>query len=151
MKYLVFLGIFILSISSCKKSEEQTQAEKDDQIINDYLNQNGLSATRHESGLYYIISNEGSGDHPDLNSTITVSYKGYLTDGTVFDETTGNSSASFPLNGLIQGWKIGIPLLKNGGSGLFFIPSALGYGSQAIGEIPANSVLIFEISLIDFY
>jgi FKBP-type peptidyl-prolyl cis-trans isomerase FkpA len=50
---------------------------------------------------------------------------------------------------VIQGWQEGIPLFSEGGSGILIIPSALGYGNQAIGNIPRNSVLIFEVNLID--
>jgi len=151
MRNFVLIGIILSLLVACSKNDEQSQAEKDDQIINDYLNNNGLSATHHESGLYYIITQEGSGAHPTINSTVTVKYKGYLTNDIVFDETEPNSSATFPLSGLIEGWQICIPLLKMGGSGTFFIPSGLGYGSQPKENIPANSVLIFEIQLIDFY
>ncbi len=79
-----------------------------------------------------------------------VKYKGYLTDGTVFDQTTGSLSATFSLSGLIEGWQEGIPLLKKGGKGTFFLPSALGYGPSGAGSIPPNTVLIFEIELLDF-
>jgi len=100
--------------------------------------------------LYYIITEEGTGEHPTATSKVSVFYKGYLTNGNVFDETT-NGSESFYLSNLIEGWQIGIPILKEGGSGTFFVPSALGYGSQSTGSIPANSVLIFEISLVNVF
>jgi FKBP-type peptidyl-prolyl cis-trans isomerase FkpA len=148
MKYLTFLSILILIFSACNK--EDSQADKDDVIIQQYLADNSIQATKDPSGLYYVITEEGTGDHPDISSEVTVRYKGYLTDGTVFDETTGSSTATFPLSGLIRGWQIGIPKLKQGGKGTFFIPSGLGYGDNATGNIPANSVLIFDIELVSF-
>jgi FKBP-type peptidyl-prolyl cis-trans isomerase FkpA len=148
MKYLTFLSILILIFSACNK--EDSQADKDDVIIQQYLADNSIQATKDPSGLYYVITEEGTGDHPDISSEVTVRYKGYLTDGTVFDETTGNATATFPLSGLIRGWQIGIPKLKQGGKGTFFIPSDLGYGDNATGNIPANSVLIFDIELVSF-
>lgn len=135
-------------ISSCKKDEDQ--AEIDDQIIQSYLKEHNLDAEKHASGLYYIINKEGTGEHPTLNSTVEVLYKGYLTDGTVFDETQNNAPVSFPLRSLIPGWQIGIPLMRPGGEATFFIPSDLGYGNTPQGDIPANSVLIFDITLLDF-
>lgn len=132
---------------SCEK--ENSQAHKDDQIIQDYIADNNIDATKHSSGLYYVITTEGSGSHPAANSTVVVKYSGYLTDNNVFDQTEGNNSATFNLHGLISGWQIGIPLLKVGGKGTFFLPSALGYGSQGTGSIPANSVLIFDIELVN--
>ena len=148
MKYLTFLTVLIVIFSACKK--EESQADKDDAIIQQYLSDNNIQATKDASGLYYVITEEGTGDHPDINSEVTVRYKGYLTNGTVFDQTSGNSTATFPLSGLIKGWQIGIPKLKQGGKGTFFVPSALGYGSQSVGSIPANSVLIFDIELVSF-
>lgn len=67
----------------------------------------------------------------------------------IFDQTTG-SPVSFPLQNLIEGWQEGIPKLKKGGKGTFFIPSALGYGPYGSGDIPANAPLIFEIELVNF-
>lgn len=146
MKYVLIIPILLLLLA-CNK--ENSQADKDDQIINDYLSQNSIEATKHSSGLYYTITTEGSGSHPTATSTVEVRYTGYLTDNTVFDQTDGNTTATFNLQGLITGWQIGIPLLKVGGKGTFFLPSALGYGSQSTGNIPGNSVLIFDIELVN--
>jgi FKBP-type peptidyl-prolyl cis-trans isomerase FkpA len=149
IRNLILLGFLAVLFAACSKDDDN-QAELDDQIINDYLNQHNLNAEEHGSGLYYIITEEGSGGHPGEASTVEVLYTGYLTNGNVFDETSGNVPVSFPLQNLIEGWKIGIPLMKKGGSATFFIPSDLGYGSTAHYGIPANSVLIFDITLIDY-
>jgi FKBP-type peptidyl-prolyl cis-trans isomerase FkpA len=85
---------------------------------------------------------------PNINSLVTVAYKGTLTDGTIFDQSS-SSGATFPLSNVIQGWQEGIPLFSEGGSGILLIPSALGYGSQPVGNIPENSVLIFEVTLLN--
>jgi len=146
---LLTLGIFLFV--SCKKElspEEQLQYDLDQ--IKQYLTDKNLTASSTNSGLHYIITTEGTGGNPSANSTVTVKYKGYLLDGTVFDQTSGTSTATFPLSNLIQGWQKGIPLLKTGGKGTFLIPSYLGYGSSQIGTIPANSVLIFEIELVKY-
>ena len=148
MKYILLLPVFLFLLS-CNK-EDNSQADIDDQIIQNYLTENNIDATKHSSGLYYIITVEGAGSHPNANSTVTVRYIGYLTDGTIFDQTEGSATATFGLTSLIEGWKIGIPLLKKEGKGTFFIPSGLGYGDRATGSIPANSVLVFDIDLINF-
>ena len=145
MKYILIIPI-LLFLLSCNKDD--SQAEMDDQIIRDYLSDNNIDAIKHSSGLYYTITVEGAGNHPNANSEVTVRYKGYLTDGSIFDQTEGSSTATFGLESLIEGWKIGIPLLKEGGKGTFFIPSELGYGDRTVGTIPANSVLIFDIELV---
>lgn len=151
MHKLLLLSLGLFFIVSCKKDlSPEEQLQKDIGLIRQYLADNNLKADSTGSGLYYIITKEGTGDNPPASSTVTVKYKGYLLDGTVFDETSGSSTATFPLFNLIQGWQEGIPLLKKDGKGTFLIPSYLGYGSSPVGSIPANSVLIFEIELVKF-
>ncbi len=147
---LVTIGV----LSSCQKdllsATDAAQAEQlaiDDSIILSYLQAHSLTAQKDNSGLYYIITEEGNGKYPGSNSLVKVNYKGYLTDGTVFEDTKG-SPANFYINQLIEGWKIGIPLVSEGGKITLFIPSYLGYGNYKVGNIPANSVLIFEIELV---
>lgn len=144
---LLFIALFITTFS-CEKDDEDRVAI-DREIIEQYLADNNIAAQKHESGVYYLIEAPGSGGSPNFSSEIVVKYKGYLTDGTVFDQTNG-TSANFNLANLIVGWQIGIPLLEKGGSGIFFIPSYLGYGRFPPAGIPENAVLIFEIELIDF-
>jgi FKBP-type peptidyl-prolyl cis-trans isomerase FkpA len=146
----ILAGIaLMLLFSTCDKGPDQ--ADIDDEIIQQYLSEHNITATRHSSGLYYTIAKAGYGGHPDYYSVVEVVYKGYLTDGTVFDQTAAGKTVSFELAGLIQGWQIGIPLLQKSGKGTFYVPSGLGYGDKAQPEIPANSVLIFEITLVNFY
>lgn len=137
--------LFVGSVA-CKKRKVSNQAKEDEKLITDYIASNNLNATATGSGLYYVITTQGTGAQPNSNSTVTVKYKGYLRDGTVFDQ---NGGATFSLANVIKGWQEGIPLFKKGGKGMLLIPSALGYGAQATGNIPANSVLIFDIELLD--
>lgn len=144
--FIYVLSSLLVLFFSCKKKVDQ--ATSDDRIIKQYISDHNLNATATGSGLYYVITTQGNGAQPNGNSTVTVKYKGYLTDGSVFDQT-GNSGATFGLGNVIKGWQEGIPLFKKGGKGMLLIPSALGYGDQAQGSIPANSVLIFDIELLD--
>ncbi len=146
--YLIVAVLISFVFASCEKEEEK-QARKDDEIIVKYLS-DSIKAIKHSSGLYYRIIKETDGANPSVNSTVTVCYKGYLTDGTVFDATKDNHHLTAPLKTFIEGWQIGIPLIKKGEKATLFIPSKLGYGNKQIGNIPANSVLIFDIHLIDF-
>lgn len=152
MKYWIIilaLGIAI-SLFSCQEKQQQQNVDwitVDDGIIQDYLKEHKISAEKHASGLYYRITKEGNGQHPNGTSIVKVKYKGYLIDGTVFDQ---QPSIEFPLSNVIQGWQIGIPLISKGGSGQLFIPSYLGYGRQARPGLPANSVLIFDVELLNF-
>jgi FKBP-type peptidyl-prolyl cis-trans isomerase len=148
---LFLLLLFSMTLFSCNKDlSAAEQLEQDIEKIKKYLSDNNLTATATLSGLHYIITTPGTGGSPNLQSNVTVKYKGTLLDGTIFDQTTGSQTATFPLANLIPGWQEGIPLLQKGGKGAFLLPSALGYGPNPVGPIPANSVLIFEIELVDF-
>jgi len=138
--FALFSSIFI--VNGC------TNERVDEDIILQYISDNNLDAEQTGSGLYYVINTNGNGNVPNINSIVTVAYKGTLTDGTIFDQSDA-SGLTFPLTNVIQGWQEGIPLFSEGGSGILLIPSALGYGNQSIGNIPANSVLIFEVTLIN--
>ncbi|MBO9584162.1 MAG: FKBP-type peptidyl-prolyl cis-trans isomerase [Flavobacterium sp.] len=150
----LFASLFILTFFvSCvsdsgleripEKIDYRVENEKE---INDYLTKNNLTAQKSSTGLHYIITQEGTGKQPTLQSNVTVTYKGTLTNGTIFDQNT--TGATFPLNKLILGWQEALPLFKEGGSGILFVPAHLGYGSSKVENIPAGSVLIFEIKLI---
>ncbi|MEN2486898.1 FKBP-type peptidyl-prolyl cis-trans isomerase [Flavobacterium sp. B11] len=128
-----------------EKIDYSAENEKE---ITEYLAKNNLTAQKTNTGLHYIIKEAGTGKQPTLQSNVTVTYKGTLTNGTVFDQTTTDAGVTFPLNKLILGWQEGLPLLKEGGSASLFIPAHLGYGSNKVQNIPAGSVLIFEIKLI---
>lgn len=147
MNKIILFCLLLLAFSSCKKeTEDYTQIDED--IITQYISDNNLTATATGTGLYYVIDTPGTGAQPNGQSTVTVAYKGYLTDGSVFDESP-SAGISFALTSVIQGWQEGIPFYKEGGSGILLVPSALGYGSQANSDIPANSVLIFDVNLIE--
>ncbi len=152
--FILFCCLFTIAFSSCRKVVTTTfdpsvQAEADDRAIQDYLLLNGITGVKKDpSGLYYQIINPGTGAHPTLTSGITVAYKEYLTDGTLADSAT--SYYFSPLSTLIQGWKIGMPMIGTGGSIDLYIPSGLGYGVQGSGPVPSNAVLIFHITLQGF-
>jgi len=148
MKRLFFLSLFssLFIFNTCNKNVDYNQL--DEEIILQYISDNNLNAEPTGSGLYYVVNNTGNWDVAHINSIVTVAYNGTLTDGTVFDQS-GTSGATFPLNNVIQGWQEGIPLFSEVRSGILLIPSALGYGNQAVGSIPANSVLIFEVTLLN--
>jgi len=119
-----------------------------------YLSSAAITATKHCSGMYYIIEAAGSGASATACSSVGVTYKGQLTDGTVFDQRTTN----FELDQVIEAWTKGIPLIKAGGKIKLYCPPTLGYGSQVLRDpvtgntvIPANSILVFEVQLNNVY
>ena len=149
MKQLLSTLLVLTLFISCSKDIETVTdyTAKNEQEIKDYLAKNNLTAQRSTSGLYYIINEQGTGTQPTAASNVTVAYKGYFTNGNVFDQSKAEG-ISFGLNQVIKGWTEGIPYFKTGGSGVLLIPSHLGYGSTNNGPIPGGSVLIFDVKLI---
>ncbi len=141
MKKLFFLSLFIFAGLACSKDQSKTDRE----IIEKYVADKGLVGEFTPEGVFVVTETEGTGTRPTLSSTVTVGYKGYFLDGSVFDES---ASATFPLSGVIEGWQIGIPKFKAGGKGILIIPSNLAYGSGGSGSIPGDTVLAFDVNLI---
>jgi FKBP-type peptidyl-prolyl cis-trans isomerase FkpA len=148
MKNLALLLVAALFLVSSGAREDKKDPV--DEEILAYLAEKGWKAVKHESGLYVVIDNPGEGTaRPVITDEVTVLYAGYLLDGLKFDGTT-TFPATFPLNQLIDGWQIGIPMFGKGGNGKLIIPSHLAYGNRDIPVIPGGSTLVFEIELVDF-
>nr|MBC7613032.1 FKBP-type peptidyl-prolyl cis-trans isomerase [Pseudopedobacter sp.] len=153
-KYFLLLFIAAVSLSSCIKGgndpykDAQDQLVKDEVIIKKFIADNNIPAVRHESGVYYQIIEPGSGNYNyTTNSpTITAKYAGRFLSGNSFDSS---NAATIPLSNVISGWKIGIPLIQKGGKIRLIIPSGYAYGPNANGKIPGNSILDFDIELLD--
>jgi len=130
------------------------QISIDEEKIEKFITDKGLKANKTESGLRYIMEQVGKGDNPKSGDMVNVHYIGTLLDGTKFDSSLDRNEAfSFPLGQgrVIKGWDEGIALFKKGGKGKLIIPSGLAYGDKAAGPmIQPNSVLVFDIELLDF-
>lgn len=151
MKQLIILSVVTLFLFSCKKKTNcdapaTIATASEVSALESYLSANSITAQKDNRGFYYSILTQGT-SNPNNCSTVKVNYKGELTNGSVFD--TG-SAVSFPLGNLIVGWQQGIPLIGKSGKIVLYLPPSLGYGSQAQQGIPANSILIFTIELLDF-
>ncbi len=122
--------------------------EKGEKFLADNKGKAGIKTTA--SGLQHEVLTEGKGASPKATSVVKVHYKGTLTDGTKFDSSYDRGEPTeFPLNQVIKGWTEGIQLMKVGGKSRFYIPSDLAYGQNSPPSIPPNSVLIFEVELLD--
>jgi FKBP-type peptidyl-prolyl cis-trans isomerase FkpA len=120
--------------------------------VESYLTSKGLlgAVTLHPKKFYYKINTAGSGLTPNSCSNVLVKYRGALTNDTVFTSPEELSTgAVFTLGQLIAGWQLGLGLLQKGGNITLYLPPSLAYGSSSTPSIPANSVLIFDISLVD--
>lgn len=144
MKAYISLFLLIIFISCSKDDSNKAQTEDD---IIQYISDHNLDALKSSSGLYYVITKQGEGAKPNSSSNVTVSYKGYFLDGSVFDQSS-SQGISFNLQQVISGWTEGITYFNEGGEGVLLIPSNLGYGSKDFNGIPGGSVLIFDIKLL---
>ncbi len=104
------------------------------------------------SGLTYKITHKGNGPQAQAGAKVKVHYTGRLTDGKVFDTSTGRGEPiEFTLGKgqVIAGWDEGIALLHVGDKAVLTIPSKLGYGEQGTQGIPGGATLIFDVELVD--
>lgn len=118
--------------------------------VESFLAQNAREAGVMEtaSGLQYKVIEPGSGPTPSDTDVALVMYEGRLRDGTVFDKS--RAPAAFGVAQVVPGFSEGLKLMSKGAKYRFWIKPSLGYGDKASGPIPANSVLDFDVELLDF-
>ena len=107
-----------------------------------------------DSGIGILKHKVGEGNELQPDSNMRVHYTGFFDDGCIFDTTyTRGKESSFRLNGLIEGWQIGMADMKEGGKRRIKIPPELGYGTAGLNisgfVIPGNATLIFEVELVE--
>ena len=149
----------LLGFSACKKEtvpyyDPAKIAAEDEALIQEYLAKDSITnATRTSSGLYYAVLQPGTGQEVKAGNTVSVHYIGRFLNGQKFDssydrgealEVTRVGSAN-----VIKGWNEGLLLMKKGEKGVLYIPSALAYGPNGNSSIPSNTVLKFEITVLD--
>ena len=152
----------VLSVLTSEEFQKQQseaglkQKTVDEKVIQEYLTKNNLTAKAQHtaSGLYYIDDVVGTGENPSQGDNVKVHYTGKLLDGKVFDSS---KNAGKPIDFqvgvgmVIPGWEEGLLMMKKGGKRTLIIPSGLAYGPDGQpGAIPGNSVLLFDVELVDF-
>ena len=137
---VIFILFSVLSITSCSKSSVSEQ----EQMLA-FAKKNNINYTKDPSGLWFEIINPGTGTKPRATSTVSAAYIGTFMNEKIFDSTS--KPIDFPLNGVIQGWTIGLQLISPGGEIKLIIPSSLGYGQNGRGPIPGGSPLYFNVKL----
>lgn len=134
-----------------KKSNMQAQKnlEEGDKFLAENAKKEGVITL--ESGLQYIVIEEGQGESPKITDNVKTHYHGTFINGKVFDSSYERGEAiSFPVNGVITGWTEALMLMKPGAKWKLFIPSKLAYGQRgAGGVIGPNTALIFDVELLE--
>jgi FKBP-type peptidyl-prolyl cis-trans isomerase/cyclophilin family peptidyl-prolyl cis-trans isomerase len=102
-----------------------------------------------DSGLKYLVLQEGTGASPATTDTVEVHYVGTFLDGKEFDSSRSRGTpVKFPLNRVIRGWTEGVSMMKVGGKRMLICPPDLAYGPNGRPGIPPNSTLVFEVELL---
>lgn len=156
----------MIEVKTAADIEKETAAvlANEASIIEKYIADNKLNATKTPSGMYIVTVKEGTGESPKVGQEVTMNYTGQLLDGTVFDSNEDQKfnhldpfKFALGTGQVIKGWDEGVALMKKGGKAKLIIPSGLAYGARAMpGQdanpkgIPANSPLMFDVTLISF-
>lgn len=157
MKLFQFVALFGLALSisactkGCNKATTSTQESAQAQKPSGSTAASEKSSTENQ-GLIIEDIVVGTGAEATPNKTVTVHYTGTLTDGTKFDSSLDRKEPfNFVLGvgQVIKGWDQGFAGMKVGGKRKLTIPPEMAYGPNAVGSIPANSTLIFNVELID--
>ena len=144
MKRLLFIASLLFILSSCKTYSDQ-EIEEFDKEIQAYIKKNKLDLDASPSGLYFKITKEGEGRLIQYTDSVSISYKGKLFNGRIFDYT--KEPLTFAVKGLISGWKETLLSCKQGSEVVMILPPQLGYGNHELDDIPHNSILYFEMKV----
>lgn len=145
MKYFISL-LLLVTFISCNNDNEPTVYQTEDDIIQ-YLTENDLNATKNDAGIFYNITSAGNDKYADENATITFSYKLYLIDGTIV-EISDEEGIEVVLSQILPGLANGLTYFSEGSEGTIYIPPAFGYGFVDRNDVPAGSVLIFDVKIL---
>lgn len=158
MNKIITTLIFLILSFFAFAQDGKSQAEIDDVLLQKYFKDNKITATKTASGLYYVITQKGTGDNAKEGQMVSVNYTGKTMDGKAFDSNIdpafGHVSPfqfSLGKHQVITGWDEGISLLNKGAKGILYIPSGMAYGpiSPDPSRIPANAIMIFDVELVD--
>ena len=142
------LAALPLAASACGDSPTDPSIEKTEFAAGLGVDLDAM--TRTSTGLYYADREVGTGAVAQSGKTVGVYYTGWLPNGRRFDGRTTGPALSWVLGSgqVIDGFDQGVAGMKVGGKRLLVIPPSLGYGNQPVGSIPANSILVFEVTLV---
>lgn len=136
--------------AAAQAEAEQQQVASNLKAAEEFLAENakraGVMTTA--SGLQYEALQEAEGPVAMASSRVVVKYKGSFTDGRIFDQS-GDTTVEFSLGQVISGWTEGLQLMSVGDIYKLYLHPDLGYGAGGVGQIPGNSVLVFEIELVE--
>jgi len=148
MKKLLLLFSFFI-IFGCVQDSPNIQQIENLQFFID--NQKNDQVIEIEPGLQYLVIDSGDpmSDPPKLNQTISAHFHGTLTNGEIFWSSLDSEPLKIELSKLIIGCQKAISLMRKGDKWIVFIDPTMAYGEEGRPGIPSNSILIFEIELLE--
>ncbi len=153
-KINLILKLYSVKSDEAYKAERMTQKNeqtvKDDSLIVTYMSQQNLQMEKSKSGVYYTVLKAGEAEHPTLKNKVKIDYNIKLLSEDVEVEFAEEGGKEIGLNRLPKGMREVIMMLGKGGKAKALIPSPLGYQNRQRGRIPPNSVLKYEVELLDF-
>jgi FKBP-type peptidyl-prolyl cis-trans isomerase FkpA len=159
--------VFQRTISAYVRGQVDAVKQQEPAKIKKYIADNKLNVTRTDSGLYFVITKQGTGPAIAPGDTAVVNYAGRLLNtGKLFDSNIREEAVKaklqhiemrpfqpirFPVgqHQVIAGWDQGLQLLNKGAKATFVIPSALAYGERGYQDIPGNAPLVFDVEVVD--
>jgi len=154
MKYLIWFPIAcsLLVWAACREKEtpEELLAAQQQEITR-YANEQGLDGQFTTQGLYYeiVAGQDSAAATPTTSDQVRVAYEGSFLNGQVFARVEPQDQFSIRVSQAIEGWRIGLPLMNEGASIVMIIPSELAYGNNGNGAIPPNTILRYDLTLLE--
>jgi FKBP-type peptidyl-prolyl cis-trans isomerase len=144
-----FIGALAFILGACSGYSNTELAAFDDEI-QALLIANNLTMDRLENGLYIDVIHSGNGEELiKITDEVTFYYTGYLSDGSVFQSIPKDEPLTFPVRSLIAGWQDALSFVSEGGKLKVIIPPQLGYGSKNTELVPPNSVLMYDMTVVE--
>ncbi|NJN25440.1 MAG: peptidylprolyl isomerase [Cyclobacteriaceae bacterium] len=138
-----------------KRNKNRGSAGNNRKSGDDFLSKNRHKAgvIETDTGLQYLMLEEGSGGYLDEAATVSIHQRCTLANGKVIEDTyKDNVPDQVAMNDLIAGYREGLLLMKKGGRARLFVPPELAWGKKGSGsKIPPNALLIFDVRLVDFW
>ena len=152
IRKLLFPSI-VVCLFACDNGDEgfnaNAQLQHDIAAIDNYLDENGITAYKDQSGIRFVIHDQGAGQlPPKFEQTVKVTSTGTVMETQqTFRQTvtTEKLLSTFDLPGV----QLGLARITEGTSATIYIPSGLGYGNQVVSGVPANSNLVVDVDLLD--
>jgi FKBP-type peptidyl-prolyl cis-trans isomerase len=148
MKTLFYLFASLLMLAACGQTYSDEELADFDAEIKSYVEKHDIDCERSSSGLYFRIDSVGSEPLVQFGDQVTFTYTGKFLSGKVFDNNQGKA-LTLPFRELIGAWKEILLQLGKGGKAYFIAPPSLGYADHELEKIPKNSILIYELEVVD--